>query len=125
MTMIGSSRPRSSGRFCFFCALILTATACSALRRAEPPVDRSQDARITSEVQSRIAREPAIGETVRVEVDGAIVILHGSVRGIAAWQCAIRNAQLVEGVRSVVDYLVLERGPREITCLGAGPVPAG
>jgi osmotically-inducible protein OsmY len=73
------------------------------------------------EVEARLAREPSIdAASVRVEVDGAIVILHGSVRGLAAWQCAIRTAQLAEGVRSVVDYLVIERGPREITCLGSG-----
>jgi hypothetical protein len=46
-----------------------------------------------------------------------MVILHGSVAGLAAWQCALRNAALVEGVLSVTDYLVIGPGPREVTCL--------
>jgi osmotically-inducible protein OsmY len=111
------------GIFAALAALLLTvSTACSALRRPEPPVDRTHDPRIKREVEARLAREPALGPTIRVEVDGAVVVLHGSVQGIAAWQCALRNAQLVEGVLSVTDYLVLERGPREIRCLGVGTV---
>jgi len=79
--------------------------------------------------------EPALdAAAIRVEVDGAIVLLYGSVAGLQAWQCAIRNAHLVPGVRSVVDYLVIERAPAEIPCLsprdpvppltGSGPYPA-
>lgn len=106
--------------------LLSTQLGCAALRRPEPPVDRSQDARILREVEQRLVREPSIeAGTVRVDVDGALVILHGSVRGIAAWQCAIRTSQLVEGVQSVVDYLVIERGPRDVTCLGSGPPDSG
>lgn len=98
--------------------LAILTGGCALLRRPDPPVDRSQDPRIQREVEERLAREPDLGaETIRVEVDGAMVILRGSVRGIAGWQCAIRNAEMVEGVGTVVDYLVIERGPREITCL--------
>lgn len=96
--------------------LIVGLMGCSALRRPEPVVDRSQDDRILGEVESRIAAEPGIGPGLRVEVDGGVVLLYGSVEGLGAWNCAIRNAQLVDDVRSVVDYLVLERGPRDITC---------
>jgi len=104
-----------------FMMLLVSVVGCQALRRPEPVIDRSRDSQILVEVESRLQREPSIqAGTVRVEVDGAIVLLHGSVRGLAAWQCAIRTAQLAEGVRSVVDYLVIERGPREVTCLGAG-----
>jgi osmotically-inducible protein OsmY len=100
--------------------LLSTQVACAALRRPEPVVDRSQDTRIQGDVQSRIDRQPALGSgNIRVEVDGAVVVLHGSVQGIAAWQCAIRTAQLVEGVRTVSDYLVIEPGPRRITCPGS------
>lgn len=102
--------------------LALAAEGCASLRRPLPTVDRTQDERIRGEVERRLAAEPDLGAgALRVEVDGGIVLLHGSVAGIAAWKCAIRNAELVEGVRSVVDYLVLERGPREIRCLA----PAG
>lgn len=92
--------------------------ACGLLSRPALPVDRTQDARITREVVARLEAEPAIdADRVRVEVDGARVVLRGAVAGLAAWQCAIANAELVEGVRSVVDYLVIEAGPREIRCL--------
>jgi osmotically-inducible protein OsmY len=103
--------------------LLSTQAACAALRRPAPVVDRSQDARIQRDVQSRLDRQTALGTAnIRVEVDGAVVVLHGSVQGIAAWQCAIRTAQLVEGVRTVSDYLVIEPGPRRITCpAGASP----
>lgn len=101
-------------------ALILLLPGCAALRRPEPPVDRSEDARILRDVEARLEREPSIElGTVRVEVDGRVVLLHGSVRGLGAWQCAIRNAQLVSGVATVVDYLVLERGPRDVGCVGS------
>jgi hypothetical protein len=98
-------------------------------------VDRSQDARIQAEVEMRMAAEPGIdAAAIRVDVDGAIVLLFGSVAGIDAWQCAIRNAQMVEGVRTVVDYLVIERATTVLPCLAArtpgsvttapGPYPA-
>ncbi|CAN5630947.1 hypothetical protein BH23GEM6_BH23GEM6_04090 [soil metagenome] len=104
--------------------LLASVAGCASLRREEPPVDRSRDPQIRAEVESRLQREPSIqAANVRIEVDGAIVVLHGSVQGLAAWQCAIRTAQLAEGVRSVVDYLVIERGPREVTCLGGGASP--
>jgi osmotically-inducible protein OsmY len=104
-------------------ALLLT-SGCGALRRPLPTPDTTQDTRIKREVEARLANEPAIDDgSVRVAVDGAIVLLHGSVRGLAAWQCAITNAELVSGVRSVVEYLVIERGPREIRCLAPSTTP--
>lgn len=104
-------------------ALALLA-GCGLLRRPSTPVDRSQDARIRAEVEARLAQEPALeAHTLRVEVDGRRVLLHGSVRGLGAWQCAIANAGLVEGVVTVVDYLVLERGPRDVQCLAPRPGP--
>lgn len=105
-------------------ALLLPLVGCAMLRRSDPVIDRSQDPRIRSEVEARLAREPDLASArIRVEVDGATVILHGSVNGLAAWQCAMRNAELVEGVRTVVDFLVLERGPREVGCLAPRPEP--
>ena len=97
---------------------------CAALRRPDPPVDRSEDPRILQSVEERIAREPSLDEgRIRVQVDGRIVLLYGSVDGIGAWQCAIRTAQLVAGVSTVVDYLVIERGPARVVCLGGGHLP--
>lgn len=81
-------------------------------------VDASRDAHIRREVEARLGAEPSIAAgDIRVEVRGATVALHGSVRGIGAWQCALRNASLVDGVARVADYLLIERGPREVTCL--------
>ena len=104
---------------------------CSMFQRAEPVVDRSRDSAILRAVQEALASEPSIEATrIRVEVDAAIVMLYGSVDGIGAWQCALRNAQMVDGVLTVVDYLVIARGPREVPCSptsitsGNGPHPA-
>ncbi|HEV2132018.1 MAG TPA: BON domain-containing protein [Longimicrobiaceae bacterium] len=86
----------------------------------EPPlvVDTSLDLRIQREVEARLVAEPAIASgEIRVEVSGGTVELHGSVRGIGAYQCALRNASLVDGVARVAAYLIIERGPRDVPCL--------
>jgi hypothetical protein len=54
-------------------------------------------------------------------VDGAVVVLHGSVQGLGAWQCAVTTSGLVAGVLTVADYLVIERGPRDVVCLAPRP----
>jgi hypothetical protein len=106
------------------CLAVACVSGCSSLRRPAPPIDRSEDPRILAEVQSRLADEPSLDATrLRVEVDGRIVILYGSVDGVSAWQCAIRNAQLVTGVATVVDYLVIDRGPRDVVCRAQSGVP--
>jgi hypothetical protein len=103
------------------CTAIALAAACGQ-RQPRLPVDRSQDERILGEVAARIAAEPSLdSESIRVDVEGGTVMLHGSVRGMGAWQCAITNAGLVRGVRTVVDYLVLERGERNVQCLAPRP----
>jgi hypothetical protein len=115
--MVRSDRRRIQLRSNALLVAILLASGCAMLRRPEPVVDRTGDPRIRSEIEARLAGEPALtGSEIRVEVDGGIVVLHGSVRGIGAWQCAIRTAQLVEGVRSVSDFLMIERGERDVTC---------
>ncbi len=102
-------------------ALLLLAAACG-LRTPLPSVDTSQDARIRAEVEARIAAEPELeASDIRVAVQGRMVTLHGSVQGIASWKCAIANADLVNGVESVSDYLVIVRGDREIVCLAPRP----
>lgn len=98
------------------CAVL--AGGCGLIGRSSVPLDRSQDPRIRQEVEGRFLREPALAaDLIRVEVEGGVVKLHGTVRGLGAWRCALRNAGLVPGVRSVVDYLLLERGPRDARCL--------
>ena len=102
--------------------LVLPAAGCGFLGRSSPPVDRSQDERIRQEVSARLAAEPSLDATnLRVEVDGGVVLLHGGVSGMGAWQCAISTSGLVRGVRSVVDYLVIGRGPRDVRCLAPRP----
>jgi osmotically-inducible protein OsmY len=81
-------------------------------------VDRSQDDRILSEVTSRIHAEPELStRDIRIEVDAAIVRLYGGVAGMGEWRCALRNAQQVSGVLTVVDYLMIEPGPPTSRCL--------
>ena len=104
-----------------FALLALLLAGCGP-RQPLVPLDRSQDARIQAEIVARLAGEPSIDAgNVRVVVEGGMAMLHGSVRGIGAWQCAITNAGLVRGVQSVVDYLVIERGERDVRCLAPRP----
>lgn len=121
---------RTNGRTVRFLPLLLAAmllapsAGCSLVRRAAPVADTSQDGRIQQEVRARLDREPSLDAALlRVEVNARTVLLHGSVRGIAAWKCALRNAELVPGVSGVVDYLVLERGPRDAPCLAPAAAP--
>lgn len=103
-------------------ALVLTLClgGCSFLRRPDEPVDRSRDSWILTSVRDRLDAEPVLApRDIRVEVDGAIVRLYGNVSGMGEWQCAIRNAQRVPGVLIVVDYLMIERGPRDVRCIAA------
>lgn len=101
---------------------LILAPGCLSLRRPLPVVDRSHDATIRAEVSSRLEAEPAIGPgRIRVAVDAGVVRLYGAVDGLAAWECALRNAGLVARVRSVVDFLVIEPGPRSVACLAPAP----
>jgi osmotically-inducible protein OsmY len=88
----------------------------------------AQDARIGREVEARLAAEPSIGAgRVRVAVDRGEVGLFGSVAGLGALRCAERNAELVHGVRLIIDQLVLDPGPRDVRCLAprAAPTTSG
>ncbi|HET7274816.1 MAG TPA: BON domain-containing protein [Longimicrobiaceae bacterium] len=102
--------------------LLLAASGCGLIGRSSPPPDRSEDPRIKGQVEARIAAEPSLeASQIRVEVDAGTVMLHGTTAGIGAMQCAIATAGLVEGVSTVVNYLVLQRGPRDVTCLAPRP----
>ncbi len=103
-------------------AALLALPACGLLGRGGPPApipaDTAREERIRGEVEARIAAEPSLGAArVRVEVLGRTVALHGSVPGFGALQCALANAEMVEGVGNVADFLVLESGPRTVRCL--------
>ena len=116
--------PSSLKRFLKWLSVLLVTALLAACggRGALLAADPTQDRRIQSEVAARIAQEPSLrAGSIRVEVEGATVVLHGSVSGIGAWQCALTNAGLVEGVRSVVDLLVRERGERDVQCLAPRP----
>ena len=98
---------------------------CGMLGRSGRTLDRTEDPRIAQEVRARIGAEPSLAATsIRVEVNGAVVLLHGGVAGIGAWQCAITTSSLVRGVRSVADYLVIGPGPRDVRCLAPRPESA-
>ena len=80
------------------------------------------DERIRGEVEARLAAEPSIGGgRVRVVVEGGEVQLHGSVAGFGALRCAETNAELTRGVVLVMDFLVLEPGPRVVRCVAPRP----
>ena len=97
--------------------VLLALLAGCGIQRSAAVIDRSRDPEILRQVQTRLAAEPALDAArIRVEVNGGMVLLYGSVDGASGWRCVHRNAQLVEGVTSVVDYLVIERGPAEIQC---------
>ena len=98
--------------------LLLTLSGCSLIPRGQAQLDRSADPAIVSAVQRRLAAEPELSADVfRVESNGGFVSLYGTVYGLGQWSCALRNAHLVDGVVSVIDYLTIERGEREIRCL--------
>lgn len=79
---------------------------------------QQEDEAIRREVEARLAAEPSIGAgRLRAVVNRGDVQLHGAVTGFGALQCAVANAELVPGVRLVIDLMVLERGPRTVTCL--------
>jgi hypothetical protein len=99
--------------------LLALALGCTNQPQPGEPFDtpeKPQDARIREAIVARLAAEPAVRGPIRVEVRDGTVTLYGRVQGLGAWQCAFANAELVDGVVTVADYLVLERGPREVPC---------
>jgi len=105
-------------------AAVMGMGGCGLLNRkpkdnpAQVAARAAEDARIGREVEARLAAEPSIGAgRVRVAVEAGEVGLFGSVAGFGALRCAERNAELVRGVRLVIDQLVLDPGPREVRCL--------
>lgn len=115
------------------CAPLLGACSVLGIGGGPPPETPQQAAartadegRIQREVEARLAAEPSIGAgRVRVMVErGGEVGLHGAVNGFGALRCAIRNAELVRGVRLVIDHMVLEPGPSTVQCLAPRTVAA-
>jgi len=99
-------------------------------RPAETPEqvrDRvAQEETIRREVEARLAAEPAIGAgRIRAVVNGGDVQLHGAAPGFGALQCALATAELVHGVRLVVDMMVLQPGPSRASCLAPRVFAAG
>lgn len=104
-------------------AILLAIAGCAPRPRPSAIVDRSQDERIRREVEARLVNEPSVDASrIRVVVNGGEVQLQGAVRGLGPLHCAMTNAQLVPGVRLVIDLLVLERGPTTVQCLAPRPV---
>jgi len=113
-------------------AIAVSLGGCALFGGGDPPPTPAEIAartenseRIRREVEARLAAEPSIGPgRVRVEVQGADVSLHGPVAGLGALRCAISNADLVRGVSTVVDKMVLEPGPSTVRCLAPRAAPA-
>lgn len=109
-------------------AMALLAQGCGLLGGSSGPTpaqiaaQAEVDEALRARVEARLAAEPSIGAgRVRVVARRGEVELHGSVAGMGAHQCAERNAELTPGVELVIDFLVLERGPREVRCLAPHP----
>jgi osmotically-inducible protein OsmY len=106
------------------CAAALV-QGCAVFGGGEPPETPAQaqervqrEESIRREVEARLAAEPSIGAgRIRAVVNQGDVHLHGAAPGFGALQCALANAQLVPGVRLVVDFMVLQPGPSRVTCL--------
>lgn len=121
MPLMGS-KPVGWTMFAVAAALL---QGCALLGGGEPRETPAQvqersarEETIRREVEARLAAEPSIGAgRLRAVVNESDVHLHGAAPGFGALQCAIANAGLVPGVRLVVDFMVLEPGPRDVTCL--------
>jgi osmotically-inducible protein OsmY len=108
-----------------FAAAAALVQGCSLLGRGTPTetpsqaqARQTQEEAIRREVEERLTAEPAIGAgRIRAVVSHGDVQLHGAAPGFGALQCAIANAGLVPGVKLVVDFMVLEPGPRTVNCL--------
>jgi hyperosmotically inducible protein len=73
-------------------------------------IDKTRDAAITAEIQSRLARDPALS-TLRIDIDssGGNVVLRGLAPDAAARDRATMLARGVEGVLRVSNELQLRR----------------
>ncbi len=68
------------------------------------------DARIAAAVRRELAADPAVDPArVRVHVEGGVVELQGNVPFLSMADAAVSRAEMVHGVRSVVDLLSPER----------------
>jgi hypothetical protein len=84
----------------------------------EAAAQQAEDTRIRSEVEGRIAAEPSLSAArLRVDVHDREVGLFGSVPGMGALRCAATNAELVQGVRLVIDHTELAPGPSQARCM--------
>jgi hypothetical protein len=119
------SRPSPRLTGASLAGLLLVLAACGARGNEGPPRPAPvPDGALRQGVEARLAAEPWLPPgSVRVEVSEGQVILHGSVAGLAAWQCVLRTAAMVEGVLSVSDYLVIGPGPRTVDCRAPRAVP--
>lgn len=114
-----------TGRTVAWAAVLAGGSGCALLgggETRETPqqvVEReSREEAIRREVEARMAAEPAIGAgRIRAVVNDGDVHLHGAAPGFGALQCALANAELVHGVRLVVDMMVLQPGPSRVNCL--------
>ncbi|MBV9774844.1 MAG: BON domain-containing protein [Gemmatimonadetes bacterium] len=117
----GSARTWARRRRALPLLALLALPACGLLgggRAPAVPVNPADDLRIRREVEARLAAEPSLRSgQLRAEVKGSTVSLYGNVVGLGALQCAMTNAGLVSGVTNVIDFMVLQNGPRDVRCL--------
>ena len=125
-------RTRRVAGWMVLAAALASQTGCALLGGGGDPRETPQEAQaragrelaIQREVEARLAAEPSIGAgKIRAVVNGGDVQLHGTAPGFGALQCAIANAELVRGVRLVIDQLVLQPGPRTVRCLAPRDFP--
>lgn len=104
------------------------ATAGTADHTARPAsASASDDARITSSIQSRYLMDERIkGRHIDVATDGGVVTLNGEVGDETERAEALLLARTTEGVKRVEDSLTVTAGqPSAATSTAAAPVPVG
>ncbi len=103
-----------------FCLTALIFTTCqeqggeASEIRMETPEQDLEDQDITVAVEYNLVNDPSVpSHLIDVQTQNGIVILSGSVDNILAKDRAIRNAEIIKGVRSVIDKISVQPVYRE------------
>ncbi len=90
-----------------------TARAASTEPAVAEPLAEDGDVRIARSVRAELAVDPAVDpDAVEVDVTDGVVELRGEVPHLLMADAAIARAEMVHGVRAVIDLMELPRAPR-------------
>jgi hypothetical protein len=111
----------SSSRAITFAALLTLAFGIGGCKKAAAPA--SDDAALSSALQSRIAADSALKpESIQASVENGVATLNGTVSSEAARSLAASDAAQVAGLRTVVNNLVVQQPSP--TPVATEPAPA-